>query len=79
MSADRRTRWSFGYTTTDVWVWRSMWPDRNTGASSRSFESLAECLTDAMEHGYVAWPLAQDRRLNRGSDALADAEEEGIT
>jgi hypothetical protein len=32
-----------------------------------------------MEHGYVAWPLAQDRRLNRGSDALADAEAEGIT
>jgi hypothetical protein len=26
-----------------------------------------------------AWPLAQDRRANRGSDALADAEEEEVT
>jgi hypothetical protein len=26
---------------------------RNTGASSRAFESLAECLTDDMDDGYV--------------------------
>lgn len=77
MSADRRTRWSFGYTTTDAWVWRCVCPDRNTSASGQSFKSLAECLTDAMAHGYVAWPLAQERRSKRGNDALGDAEDEG--
>ena len=76
MSADRRTRWSFSYTTTDAWIWRFVCPERDTSSSGRSFKSLAECLTDAMAHGYVPWPLAEDRRRKR-SDPLQDAEEDG--
>ena len=76
MVSDRRTRWSFGYTTADAWVWRRSGADGGTGVSSQSFPSLAECLTDAMKHGYVAWPVGQDRRTER-KDALGDAEEVG--
>ena len=59
---ERRTRWSFAYDPDNTWYWEAK---RANGALEKSevkLETLAECLTDAMEHGYVAWNKAAERR-----------------
>ena len=67
---ERRTRWSFAYDRDNTWYWQAK---RNNGRLERSevkLETLADCLTDAMSHGYVAWNRAAERR--RDPEELLD-------
>ena len=67
---ERRTRWSFAYDRDNTWYWQAK---RATGKLERSevkLETLADCLTDAMAHGYVAWNRAAERRRESSQELL---------
>ena len=69
-SQERRTRWSFAYDRDNTWYWQAK---RANGALERSdvkLETLADCLTDAMAHGYVAWNTDAERRREAAQELL---------
>jgi hypothetical protein len=59
---ERRTRWSFACHADNLWYWQAKRADGNLERSEVRLETLADCLTDAMQHGYVAWNTAAERR-----------------
>jgi hypothetical protein len=67
---ERRTRWSFAYHGDNTWYWQVKRADGALQRSESRLETLAECLTDAMAHGYVAWDRTQERRRNRPEEIV---------
>ena len=70
METDRRRRWTFGFRAGNLWFWQQMHPGGETEVSSESFGTLAECVLDAKAHGYVAWPLLENRRSTASDDVI---------
>ena len=46
----------------DSWSWHTVDTDATERSSDKAFETLAQCIVDAKEHGYVVWNQAEDRR-----------------
>ena len=69
---ERRTRWSFAYDRDNSWYWQAKRADGNLERSEAKLETLADCLTDAMSHGYVAWNREVERRRERPEELLGD-------
>jgi hypothetical protein len=67
---ERRARWSFGFRTNDTWFWRVTLPDGKERYSEEGIETLADCLWDAMAHGYAVWEPGVDRRHEPAAQAL---------
>ena len=59
---ERRSRWSFGFRANNTWFWQVEHPDGTQHFSDARLDSLADCLWDAAQHGYVMWDLAAERR-----------------
>jgi hypothetical protein len=59
---ERRTRWSFAYDPDNTWYWQAKRANGALEQSEVKLETLADALTDAMQHGYVAWSKAAERR-----------------
>ena len=68
---ERRTRWTFAYRGDNTWYWQAKRADGQLERSDAPIETLADCLSDAMRHGYVAWNKAAERR-REASDELLD-------
>jgi hypothetical protein len=68
--AERRTRWSFSYTGDNTWFWRAVRADGTVERSSAKLDTLAECLADALEHGFVSWTTAAERRRNSSGELI---------
>jgi hypothetical protein len=71
LDTDRRRRWTFGFRAGNLWFWQIARPDGQIETSSESFTTLADCVLDAKAHGYVAWPLLENRRSTEGDDAIS--------
>ena len=69
---ERRTRWSFAYDRDNTWYWQAKRANGNLERSEVKLETLADCLTDAMSHGYVAWNRESERRRGRPEELLDD-------
>ena len=67
---ERRTRWSFAYDRDNTWYWQAKRADGNLERSEVRLETLADALTDAMTHGYVAWNKAAERRRDPDEELL---------
>lgn len=68
---ERRTRWSFAYHLDNTWNWQVQRAGGEPQRSQARLETLADALTDAMAHGYVAWGRSEERRRER-PDGLVD-------
>ena len=69
---ERRTRWSFAYDRDNSWYWQAKRADGNLERSDVKYETLADCLTDAVSHGYVAWDREAERRREQPDERLDD-------
>ena len=69
---EKRTRWTFAYDRDNTWYWQAKRADGNLERSEVKLETLADCLTDAMSHGYVAWDREAERRRDRPEELLDD-------
>jgi hypothetical protein len=67
---EKRKQWSFRMSPANTWSWRAVDIDESESVSAREFETLAECIVNAKEHGYVVWTLAEERRRNESKQAL---------
>jgi hypothetical protein len=67
---ERRTRWSFSYTADNTWYWRAVRADGTEERSQARLESLADCLADALEHGFVSWTTAAERRRDGSRELI---------
>lgn len=67
---EKRKQWSFRMTKANMWTWRALDIDDTESLSNREFETLAECIVNAKEHGYVVWTVAEERRRNPTKQAL---------
>ena len=67
---ERRTRWSFAYHPDNTWYWQAKRATGDLERSEAKLETLADCLTDAMAHGYVNWARAEERRRERSAELL---------
>jgi hypothetical protein len=67
---ERRTRWSFAYHADNTWYWQAKRADGKLERSEVRLETLADCLTDAMRYGYVAWN--PERRRETPQEILDD-------
>jgi hypothetical protein len=68
--SERRTRWSFSYTGDNTWYWRAVRVDGTEERSRARLETLAECLADALEHGFVSWTTAAERRRDGSGELI---------
>jgi hypothetical protein len=69
---ERRTRWSFAYHADNTWNWQAKRADGALERSEVRVSTLADCLTDAMAHGYIAWERAEERRRERPEELVDD-------
>jgi hypothetical protein len=67
---ERRTRWSFAYHADNTWNWHKKPAAGQPQRSEVRLETLADALTDAMAHGYVAWERHEERRRERPEELL---------
>lgn len=67
---ERRSAWSFTVSG-GKWTWRAVRPDKSKSVSQSTFDSLSECIEDAMRSGYVPLKPAVDRR---GDDEPEESE-----
>jgi hypothetical protein len=67
---ERRTRWSFAYHSDNTWYWQAKTPAGGLARSEVRLETLADAMTDAMGHGYIAWTRAAERRRDSSSDVV---------
>lgn len=67
---ERRTRWSFAYHLDNTWDWQAKRAGGELQRSQAKLETLADALTDAMAHGYVAWGPTGERRRERPGEEL---------
>ena len=67
---ERRTRWSFAYHADNTWNWQAKRASGELERSQVKLETLADALTDAIAHGYVAWERAEERRRVRTEELL---------
>ena len=67
---ERRTRWSFAYHADNTWNWQAQRAGGELQRSEAKLETLADALTDAMAHGYVAWSRTDERRRDRPEELL---------
>jgi hypothetical protein len=70
MDIEKRRQWSFRMTKANTWSWRTVDVDNSELVSAREFETLAECIVDAKEHGYVVFTLSEERRKRETRSAL---------
>ena len=69
---ERRTRWTFAYDRDNAWYWQAKRADGSVERAAVKLETLADCLPDAMSHGYVAWKREAERRRERPEELLDD-------
>ena len=62
MAMEKRRQWSFRMTRANTWSWRSVGVDQVETLSKGEFETLADCIVDAKEHGYVVFTAKEERR-----------------
>ena len=62
MAMEKRRQWSFRMTRTNTWSWHSIAADGVETASKDEFDTLADCIVDAKEHGYVVVIGKEERR-----------------
>ena len=67
---ERRTRWSFAYHADNTWNWQAKRATGELHRSDATLETLADALTDAMSHGYIAWERHEERRRERPEELL---------
>ena len=67
---EKRTEWSFRMSKSNTWTWRAVDAEKRETHSAREFETLAECIVNAKQHGYIVWTAAEERRLNETKQAL---------
>ena len=67
---EKRKQWSFRMSKTNSWSWRAVDVDNSETLSAEEFDTLAECIVNAKQHGYVVWTLAEERRVNETKQAL---------
>lgn len=68
--AERRTRWTFSCTADNKWYWRAVRADGTEERSDARLETLADCLADALEHGFVSWSTAAERRRDGSGERI---------
>ena len=71
---ERRSKWSFSVTG-GKWAWTVVRPDKSTTPSESTFDSLTECIADAMRLGYVPLKPAVERRGRRDEPEIEDGED----
>lgn len=62
METEKRRQWSFRMTKANTWSWRAVDVDNTEIVSDIDFATLAECIVDAKQHGYVVFTVAEERR-----------------
>jgi len=67
---ERRTRWSFAYHSDNTWNWEAKRANGTRERSEVRLETLADCMTDAIAHGYIAWDRAAERRRERPEELV---------
>lgn len=67
---ERRTRWSFAYHADNTWYWQARFANGGLERAEVKLETLADCLTDAMSHGYIPWDCADERRRERPEELV---------
>ena len=67
---EKRKQWSFRMTKGNAWSWRFIDAEGNETCSEREFETLAECIVHAKQHGYVVMTVSEDRRRDEPKHAL---------
>ena len=72
MSTERRTRWRFRFSSSNTWRWNAAEPSGALRVSRDEFGTLADCVADAIAHGYVPRPGEIERReISSRKDLLA--------
>jgi hypothetical protein len=71
---ERRSAWSFPVTG-GKWTWTVVRPDKSVTTTESTFDSLTECIADAMRFGYVPLKPAVERRERRGRAGDEDGED----
>ena len=67
---ERRNSWSFTVVG-GKWIWSVVRPDKTESASETPFDSLTECIEDAMRFGYIPLKPAVERRGRDRAEASA--------
>ena len=67
---EKRRQWSFRMSKSNTWSWRAVDADRTERCSSREFDTLAECIVDAKQQGYVVLTPVDERRRDDTKAAL---------
>ena len=67
---ERRSSWSFTVVG-GKWVWTVVRPDKTETTSDKSFDSLTDCIADAVRLGYVPLKPVVERRGRGAEDASA--------
>ena len=70
MQMEKRKQWSFRMTKTNTWSWRAVDVDSTETLSTAEFDTLAECIVNAKQHGYVVFTAAEERRTRETRQAL---------
>lgn len=70
MEREKRKQWSFRMTKGNTWSWRALDIDNTETMSESEFETLAEAIVDAKQHGYVVFTVAEERRKRETRPAL---------
>ena len=67
---EKRKHWSFRMTANNTWSWRAVDYNHEETLSGTEFDSLAECIVHAKQHGYVVFTPAEERRKRETRPAL---------
>jgi hypothetical protein len=67
---EKRKQWSFRMTQANTWSWRAVDASSNETLSAAEFDTLAECIVNAKQHGYVVLPPNEERRTRDMGQAL---------
>lgn len=70
MDMEKRKQWSFRMTKANTWSWRAVDVDNSETVSEREFDTLAECIVNAKQHGYVVLTVSEERRKRETRPAL---------
>ena len=52
------------------WSWQMVDSDGKENTSGTGFPTLADCILDAGQHGFVPWPTGEERRQADGNRTL---------
>ncbi len=70
MAMEKRKQWSFRMTKANTWSWRAVDVDNSETLSQTEFATLAECIVNAKQHGYVVFTIIEERRRAESRQAL---------